>query len=203
MACGSQSVLAGSHPCRRRRHMSRKATWLTDGPQTCQRDSCYPMGAVLRCRFMVPSVPGRLLYSRVPGRQIRLTPRRAPTVGTYPSPQISPDSSPRNGRRLSMAQEPGTTTPRRAHRSIACSSGKRRYRDHQHAVEALHSAQSVAARELAEQGSTRRAEHRTYACWNCRGWHLTSQHRFAEGSTTPASPLETATTVVSVDGGAR
>ncbi|MGA4507263.1 hypothetical protein ACQB6R_06065 [Propionibacteriaceae bacterium G1746] len=59
-------------------------------------------------------------------------------------------------------------------RDICEVTGKRRFRDHREAVQALHAARNSrkTAAELG-QGSSRQ-ECRSYACKACRGWHLTS-----------------------------
>jgi len=53
--------------------------------------------------------------------------------------------------------------------------GKRRFRDHRHAVEALHAASNARTRAEEIGLTTRRQERRTYFCGACGGWHLTSQ----------------------------
>lgn len=53
--------------------------------------------------------------------------------------------------------------------------GKRRFRDHAHAVEALHRAQGARHRADLDEVASRRQERRTYSCVDCNGWHLTSQ----------------------------
>lgn len=55
--------------------------------------------------------------------------------------------------------------------------GKRRFRDHEEAVEALQKARN--ARKRAD-GPTRRQERRAYECHICRGWHLTSKETWAD-----------------------
>lgn len=62
------------------------------------------------------------------------------------------------------------------HRDRSCPSGKLRYRDHDAAVAALHSADT--ARYFAELDGTftRRREIRSYSCGLCHGFHLTSMH---------------------------
>jgi hypothetical protein len=52
--------------------------------------------------------------------------------------------------------------------------GKRRFRDHVEAIDALHSA--VSARQSAAMNGfvSARRECRAYLCPSCRGWHLTS-----------------------------
>lgn len=52
---------------------------------------------------------------------------------------------------------------------------KRRYRDHEEAIAALHKTQAQAHFDLEETGFTRRGECRSYFCCDCCGWHLTSQ----------------------------
>lgn len=47
---------------------------------------------------------------------------------------------------------------------------KRRYRDHKEAVHALHACQNQH-----RIGNHRRQETRSYECYRCRGFHLTSQ----------------------------
>lgn len=49
---------------------------------------------------------------------------------------------------------------------------KRRFPDHESAIDALHGA----AADRARKGeASRRRECRAYFCTDCRGWHLTSQ----------------------------
>lgn len=52
---------------------------------------------------------------------------------------------------------------------------KRRFRDPREAKRALTQAKRRSARELQEQGESRRRELRWYACPRCHGFHLTSQ----------------------------
>ncbi|MDN4478664.1 hypothetical protein QQX10_10730 [Demequina sp. SYSU T00039] len=61
------------------------------------------------------------------------------------------------------------------HSDVGCITRKRRFRDHQEAVHALHGAQQFARLDIESSGSTKRAECRTYECYACNGWHLTSQ----------------------------
>jgi hypothetical protein len=56
-----------------------------------------------------------------------------------------------------------------------CPSGKRRYRDHEHAVHALWFAKSDRRRADEDGVGTARHERRTYFCGMCKGHHLTSQ----------------------------
>lgn len=60
-------------------------------------------------------------------------------------------------------------------RAFRCPSGKRRFRDHPEAVEALHHSQLIGAEQLRLVGTTNRRECRAYDCASCRGWHLTSR----------------------------
>lgn len=55
-----------------------------------------------------------------------------------------------------------------------CKSGKRRYRDHEQAIDALMGARIVRKRELEENSNTNRLERRSYFCAGCKGFHLTS-----------------------------
>lgn len=53
--------------------------------------------------------------------------------------------------------------------------GKRRFRDHDEAVAALHSACNSRTAAAHCGTTTRRRETRAYQCGACNGWHLTSQ----------------------------
>ncbi len=53
-------------------------------------------------------------------------------------------------------------------------SGKRRFRDHREAVEALHRAATQRRWAAEDAEHSRRQEVRSYRCKACRGWHLTS-----------------------------
>ncbi len=54
-------------------------------------------------------------------------------------------------------------------------SGKRRFRDHRHAVRALHGAARCRRAAVLDGVVTSRRECRSYLCDWCDGWHLTSQ----------------------------
>jgi len=86
-------------------------------------------------------------------------------------------------RRRSERQRPkGHRLPhRRSHsRRTTCECGKIRYPDHTAAVVALHEAAN-SRRFAAEHGLTSaRREIRSYACKQCRGFHLTSIPVFEE-----------------------
>ncbi|GIG20647.1 hypothetical protein Cch01nite_13710 [Cellulomonas chitinilytica] len=61
------------------------------------------------------------------------------------------------------------------HRAPVCpESGKRRYRDHHQATDALTSTRRQRTDDLARVGATRRRESRLYRCGSCLGFHLTS-----------------------------
>ena len=53
--------------------------------------------------------------------------------------------------------------------------GKRRFRDHREAIDALHSVLNLRQRQVESVGFSRRQEKRVYLCHLCTGWHLTSQ----------------------------
>ena len=59
-----------------------------------------------------------------------------------------------------------------------CPSGKRRLKDHKHAVNTLHKAKGAGFIELENNGSTKRQECRTYPCGMCKGHHLTSKREW-------------------------
>lgn len=62
----------------------------------------------------------------------------------------------------------------RSRRKLCEPTGKRRFRDHREAVDALHTASNIRA-FAAEFGQiSTRQEVRSYPCKQCRGWHLTS-----------------------------
>lgn len=70
---------------------------------------------------------------------------------------------------------PTGTVHRRASLRDCQHTGKRRFRDHQEAVVALHKAVAARARADAHDVVTARRERRAYFCASCNGWHLTSQ----------------------------
>lgn len=94
--------------------------------------------------------------------------KNARTAFDQPEPQRGP-------RR--RCQQPDTHSTRTAQRNgtgqVRCT--KVRYRDHQQAVRALHRASNARAAQLADAGTTRRRETRTYECHRCHGHHLTSR----------------------------
>ena len=68
-----------------------------------------------------------------------------------------------------------TTKAHKSHRdSRRCATGKLRYRDRREAIDALHSTQNHAARQLDKFGETQRREVRSYSCPICKGFHLAS-----------------------------
>jgi hypothetical protein len=56
-----------------------------------------------------------------------------------------------------------------------CPTGKRRFKDHEQAVDVLHKAAAARNWAKAEKVRTNREEVRTYRCARCKGFHLTSQ----------------------------
>lgn len=55
--------------------------------------------------------------------------------------------------------------------------GKARYKDHRMVVDARHSIQNAAARQIELFGETNRREKRAYYCPLCNGYHFTSQDK--------------------------
>jgi hypothetical protein len=68
------------------------------------------------------------------------------------------------------------------HKKHECPTGKRRFKDHRQAVDALHGAQSARQRALHDNVETTRAEVRTYSCGLCKGHHLTSQQEWGRAA---------------------
>ncbi len=78
----------------------------------------------------------------------------------------------KSGKRAAVKLERKQATAKSV--SSKCKSGKRRLKDHKHAVHTLHKAKSAGQTELINNGSTKRRETRTYFCDRCNGHHLTS-----------------------------
>ena len=75
---------------------------------------------------------------------------------------------------------PRQLRPRRGRRrtlTVCATTGKKRFRDHDEAIGALHCASNGRRRSESEGTSSRRQEKRTYECNSCHGWHLTSQEQ--------------------------
>lgn len=54
--------------------------------------------------------------------------------------------------------------------------GKRRYRDHEQAIQSLRKFQAGSTRDVVQK--------RVYECTGCHGWHLTSQEVWTPGVST-------------------
>ena len=72
-------------------------------------------------------------------------------------------------------RRPAATVTKLRHK---CPSGKKRFRDHQESVWALHKSANRRANDLEEKGFTKRNEIRTYPCDECSGFHLTSNQNW-------------------------
>jgi hypothetical protein len=81
---------------------------------------------------------------------------------------------------MAKKQPHGTKSHFRSPKQLnrTCPSGKIRFKDHNHAVSALHKAKNT--RELAAENSfdTARKEIRSYKCKDCKGFHLTSKPQY-------------------------
>ncbi len=70
--------------------------------------------------------------------------------------------------------------PKDADRS--CPTGKVRFKDHDHAVSALHKAKNNRTNARIEKGETKRQECRSYKCNACKGFHLTSKADYTKAA---------------------
>lgn len=70
--------------------------------------------------------------------------------------------------------------PKESDRS--CPTGKVRFKDHAHAVSALHAAKNRRKFAEAENVDTARKECRTYPCKACKGFHLTSKADYSKAA---------------------
>ncbi|MEY3696965.1 MAG: hypothetical protein RJA41_615 [Actinomycetota bacterium] len=67
-------------------------------------------------------------------------------------------------------------------RDLSCPTGKVRFKDHDHAVSALHKAKNRRALALENEIETPRQECRAYKCKACKGFHLTSKADFTKAA---------------------
>lgn len=73
------------------------------------------------------------------------------------------------------APKRGSSRRRVPPRPKPCATGKRPYRDHEQAIDALHRAETARHRAESRGHATRRRETRAYECPICGRYHLTSQ----------------------------
>ncbi len=64
----------------------------------------------------------------------------------------------------------------------SCPTGKVRFKDHDHAVTALHKAANYRKDAAVHEGYTKRNECRTYKCKECKGFHLTSKADYSKAA---------------------
>lgn len=67
-------------------------------------------------------------------------------------------------------------------KKLECPSGKRRFRDHRQAVDALHGAVAARHRAKHDHVETTHAAVRTYPCSMCKGHHLTSKQEWGRAA---------------------
>jgi hypothetical protein len=67
-------------------------------------------------------------------------------------------------------------------RDLSCPSGKVRFKDHNHAVSALHKAKNQRTIAQENQVETSRKECRSYKCKLCKGFHLTSKADYTKAA---------------------
>lgn len=81
---------------------------------------------------------------------------------------------------MTKKQPHGTKSHFRSPKNLnrTCPSGKIRFKDHNHAVSALHKAKNTRETAILNAKNTPRMEIRSYKCKECKGFHLTSKPQY-------------------------